>query len=397
MRIITENDRKALVAAFRVFIRALNGERFNRAEGADLIDKAVSSGISVDVLLNKENWGRAVAVAGDIGAKEYVDILCGNRIDARELTEEPLWHEVSNGFGVIAEAAHDFFMEITGKGGKWNIPSALTNLAKAVRAHGLQAILSEALIKAVTEKTGDPEMTYFYYINEIVRDFDTLPVDSSPTQMQLDRQTEQDEYIESITREIDDASTGTDGDRDEPAPEDGPAEEDEDEGIPGEPDEDEPFPEPEENGFETMFIVQNNPRDFKKEALRNALGNYTPTELMGIVATVEDGESKSISELIDDFADGRFDPSLETNDARSIHMSICGDLLPTFVNCVRTQGIDMDEETAGQYDILHDSWDLRSPETRKLHKLTKLIYSAAHDDPDLLSAIPDIERLYGDL
>ena len=27
-------DAKALVAAFRVFIRALNGERFNRAEGA---------------------------------------------------------------------------------------------------------------------------------------------------------------------------------------------------------------------------------------------------------------------------------------------------------------------------------------------------------------------------
>ena len=78
-------------------------------------------------------------------------------------------------------------------------------------------------------------------------------------------------------------------------------------------------------------------------------------------------------------------------------MSICGDLLPTFINCVRTQGIDMDEETAGQYDILHDSWDLRSPETRKLQKLKKLIYSAAHDDPDLLSAIPDIERLYGDL
>lgn len=375
MRVITEKDKRALLVALRTFVRAHSGERISQKAGEAIVERALDAGVSIDVLLNHVNWGKASELMPGLLAKDYVDMLAEKRFDARPLKEEPLWHEPDNGFGVLAEAAHDFFMEITGRGGRWNIPSALKNLAKIVERHSLQAVLSEALIEAVLER--EPETNYYGYLSAIANDFKSLPIDDTPTQAQQDAEKIAEETIEQIVEE--------------PQPGyEAPADEADQE-------EDAPYPEEEpEPQYETTFLMQGNPRDLKRECLRNALGGYSPVELSGLIETIEGGQNKVLSEIIDALVDGHFDPSLESTSARDIHRSLSADLLPSFIDCVRMQGFEMDENTASHYDILHDNWDLRTPEVRKLHKLKRLILTFGKDDEDLLATISDLEDLYGE-
>lgn len=393
MRTITEKDRRGLLVAFRRFLRAMSGERISAQAGGPLLDEALEAGLSFDALLNRENWGRALEVVPDLTARDYVKIMCENGIEVKELTEEPRWHELENGFGVIAEAAHDFFMEVSGRGGKWNIPSALTNLAKAVREHSLQAILSEDLIGRLT--AGDDAMTYFGYIEAIARDFDSLDIDDTPTPAQLLREKQQEEAVLAATTE---ENPAPDGHENNEATESGPGTRAEDEYELETELDDSPFPEEEEientHGMVANFRLGAEPDMIKRSALRDVLENYTPAELAGIVDAVEGGRAETIGGLLDALARGRFDPALETADAAAIHRSVNADLMVSFIGCVRMQGIEMDEELAARYDILHDSWDLRTPQARKLHKLKDLVISSGTDDPDLLEAIRDIERLY---
>ena len=410
MRTITTKDKRGLLIAFRVFLRAMSGERLSQQAGDAILDKALDSGLSFDEILNKENWRRALAIIPTgLTAKDYIDILCEHRIDVREIKDEPMWHDVNNGFAIVAEAAHDFFMEVCGRGGKWNIPSALTNLAKAIKEHSLQAILSEKLITEVTEP--DSEMTYFGYISAIIRDFNSLQIEDAPTEAQAARRQEEEDILHNAVSPGKEESEGEAARREEenespeqtPGPEETPAggqeqEEEEEEIQP----EDDPFPEPEEDDdfnnlqFETLITTQNTPRDMKKDSLRLVLENYTPTELLGLVATIEGGESMYVSDLIDYLTDGRFDPAKESADTRKVHQNISADLMPMFIDCVRSQNIDMDDSLAANYDILKDSWDLRTPQVRKLHKLKKLILTYGLEDGDLMESIQDIEKLYSE-
>ncbi len=410
MRIITPKDKQALLIAFRVFVRALNGERISQKAGDELMDRFLDSGVSFDALFNKENWARvSAALGGTPTAKDYVEMLGSRQVEVRDLAKEPLWHDNANGFNTVAEATHDFFMEVTGRGGKWNIPSALTNLAKAIREHTLQAVMSEELILRVVKD--DDKMGYFGYIQAIARDFNSLGIDTSPTEAQARRAQEDEDTIrmdaekdgdapaESLAEEATDAEgrpvhieesvhetvIDTPGQEGDTFVEDDP--------------EDEPFPddtapgyEP-ETDFESQFLPPN-PRDLKRDSIKLVLENYTPKELMGIVRTIEGGDNLPVSQILDRLTDGLFDVSKETAETRQIHQGISSDLMPEFINCARTNGVQMDDELAGHYDILHDSWDLRTVEVRKLFKLKRLVALYGKDDSDLSSALADIEQYY---
>ena len=388
MRIITEKDKRGLLIAFRVFMRTMTGERISQQAGDVILGKALDEGLSFDVLLNPGNWARALEVNPEPTAKDYIDILTEGKIDIRPLKEEELWHIPEKGFTIIAEAAHDFFMEVTGRGGKWNIPSALTNLAKCIQLHSLEAILSEELMNRVCSKSED--ITYFGYILAILKDFNSLSIETGPTEA------EQRRLAAKAGRKEESPEEKKDNANKEEEPEEHQEPEVEEYLDPA----DDPYPEMgqefQQGTFETSFIAQANPRDMKRDCLKVVLENYTPYELMGLVQTVEGGETKTVSEIIDCLTDGNFDVTKESADARSIHQNISADLTPSFIDCVRLQGVEMDEAIASQYDILHDRWDLRTAETRKLHKLKRLILTYGIDDPDLNSAIGDIEELYKD-
>lgn len=426
-RIITEKDKRGLLLAFRVFVRAMNGERIPTTAGNNMLQKALNEGLSFDEILNKENWGRAQSVSQYLNAKDYIDTLCERRVEVKRLTEEPEWYEIHAGWRIVAEAVHDFYAEVANKGGKWNIPSALKSLAKAVKAHSLQALMSEKLILAV--KGEGEEKTFFDYISAILADFNTLPIDDAPTREQEYRNNEEvittvsadeapdEEETEDEPRypyleedEFMDPYAGVENPDavDNPEEQEQPGEgtgivpvlrsfrlEEEEPERPEDEDNPDDDPVPDYNaGFETAFIVSETPRDIKRSSLKLALMNYTPRELAGLIDTVEGGRSLSLSELIDVFTDGKFEPGKESPEARNIHMSLIGDMTMSFIACVQSQGIEMNEELAEKHDILKESWDLRDPNVRKLHKLKLLIYTEGKDDPDLLACVKDIEEFY---
>lgn len=80
--------------------------------------------------------------------------------------------------------------------------------------------------------------------------------------------------------------------------------------------------------------------------------------------------------------------------SREIHQFLNGDLLPTFINCIKMQGYEMTEEMAVKHDPLLESWDFRDEKTRKTHKLKQLIYNFGEEDQDLLDCIQDIEKFF---
>ena len=371
MRTFTDKDKRGLLVALRVFLRNMNGERISQPAGAPLIQKALDAGIDADILLNKGNWERAKQLEPDLQFKQYIDILTENRIEILSLKDEPDWHLTDNGFAVVAEAAHDFFMEVYGNGGKWNIPSAHVNLAKAIQAYTLQALLSEKLIQAVSEKDNSEALTYFKYILIITKDFNSLPIETEPAERPKRPKNAKQEQPEN------------ENDTYEPEEPEMP--------------EEEPYPEEtDQGGFETVVIMQKNPNETKELCLRTVLMNYTPTELLGLVKTIDKGLSLTLQEIVSALANGKFDVRMEDAETRNIHQSINADLTQAFIDCVIMQGQTMDQEVASNYDILHDTWDLRSSEVRKRHKLLKLIFSEGKDDPDLMSAVEDIEKLYAE-
>ena len=379
MRTITEKDKRGLLLAVRAFLRAVNGERVSQQAGMPVLEKALKNGLTFDEILNVGNWKRALQVTGTPQAlvfANYIDILCDRKIEVRELKQEPQWYDNACGFAMVAEAAHDFFVAVTGKGGRYNIPSALTNLAKAIRNHSLQAILSESLMESVMKSSQD-DMTYFNYIEAVAGDFNTLGIDDQPTQEQFDRKAGYQQEPETDNQTVDDV----------PVPE-----------AP----EDEPYPDEIEdehdagNGIESVIMTQNNPNDIKKRCVYTVLQGYTPNELLRLVALIDGGMDLTLEELVTKLSNGQFDPKEEDQDARTVHQSINNDLMLSFIDCVRLQGRQMNEEIAAQCDILHDSWDLRTPEVRKMHKLLRLIYTEGKEDPDLLDAVSDIEQMYAE-
>ena len=369
-RKFTETDRKALVPALRVFIRAVTGKLLPAAQAAAIVSQVLDRGLTVDALLNRGNWMRALSENPELDAQGYADYLCRDYPcrHVAELKAEPNWHEPESGWPAVAEAAHDFYMEVTGKGGKFNTQSALMNLAKAVSAHSLQAILSEDLIFAVTSV--DEPATFFEYVQAIAKDFNTLPVNDSPSAAQQQR-------LDLLSQ---------------------PA------GIPESPEvhdpaEDDPYPDSDFLGdiYQGSAGLIPDPMQEKRKSIANAIYAYSPQDILLLTETMVPGDKPlSLSEIVDRLTAGEFQPEKESSEARTIHSLLSGDLTTSFIETVRMQQFEMDQDQAANYDILHDSWDLRNDEVRKIHKLKKLIYGSEDVDPDLLEVLKDVERLYNE-
>ena len=389
MRIFTEKDILGLLVALRAFLKPLSGERISRQAGIPLIQKALDGGVTLDELFNKGNWDRAKAIDPGLDAQRYADLLIERAFEVKELKAETDWHSPDNGFAAVSEAVHDFFMEVSGKGGKWNIPSAHVNLAKAISTYSLQAILSEELVSRVVGQ--EEEMTYFNYILTIVKDFNSLQVNCDLSESQ-----------EKARAALDNGKTQeTSGSREEKEETTDPDEVPEDTPFPSEEETDSPAEEeeyqdnePDASGFESTVLLFPLPNKTKKDSLKTILGNYTPKELVGLVKTIDDGMNLSTDEVIDRLVKGKFDRNMEDVETRRIHQQINNDLIRPFVDCVHGQGREMDEDMATEYDLLYESWDLRNPNVRKMHKLLDLIYTYGKEDPDLLEASSDIEEFY---
>ena len=422
MRIFTEKDKKALVVAFKRFGTAMSGMRLKDAEWESMLTQALAEGLTVDQLLNKENWARALKVSPELTPAEYVDILCERRIAVRDLKEEPMWYDTeTSNFRTVAEAAHDFFMSVTGKGGKWNVPSALRNLQKVIGKHSLQAVLSEELIGAVT---GGTDMNYFNYIAALDKDFNSLPVDNTLTAEQQGRVDEEEKILSAgvdtvqvpQTPETPEApaspepaeSTSVTVVTDEPAPEP------EANQVNVEYPDPEPEPEPEDSDDDGRFLYGDDerrntsllipdPRETKRSCINQVLFSCTPEQLQGflrILILEEEKENErsliTMTELVDYLTDGKFDVGAEDPATKDCHMQINGDLENSFLTCVRSQRISISKEDVDQIDFLHDSWDFRDPFVRRYSKLKRLIRKADERDvdDDIKDALADLEKYY---
>ena len=375
MRTFTDKDKRGLLIALRVMFRELNNERISGTVGARLIDKVINYKISIDKLLNRFNFERFKNAAGDpegVDADKYVDYLI-DASDAKKLAQEPEWYDQKNGFALTVKAVHDFYLEVSGKGGKWDLPSAFTNLGKAIQSYGLHGIMSSKLIDEVLQKT-NPEnggLTFFSFVAQIINDVDS-PYETLKENIEPDVEPEPDE-----------APTEQFEGPQEPATEN------------EERPEDEPYPEEYDGaGFESIRLVQTDANEIKKKSLRSVLGYFTANELIGIVKTIDGGMDMTIDEVLDRLATGQFDVQSEDMATREVHRQINGYLTQDFIDCAHVQCHDITEEDAAEYDILYESWDMREPNTRKMHKLLKLIYTEGKDDPDLMDAVNDIEKLY---
>lgn len=395
MRKITDNDMKGLATALRVTARAGgDGGGFRRKTAEKAVAKALGSGVTVDRLLNPENYRRALESGDGASPELYAERLARGGADVRDLRDEPGWNDPEGDIiRGVAEAAHDFFTEVTGGGGYWNIPTAIANLIKALTAHTLQGILSEELITATGESR-----SYFKFIKAVADDFGLgrLPVDDSLTD-------EQESAMAPAAGEAvvtEPLSGGQANGCQEPEPE--PAEDippfgSEAGTVMDEDPDNEPFPDEIEetsDEFETTVYIKNSPNEFKRSCVADAVGCLTPSELGGLIATIEGGDGLSISQIITSLAEGRFDKNKENPMTRDVHEKINGDLTRNFISCCQLHGVRMDVAEASRYDLLKDSWDLRDTSVRRLAKLKKLIYAYGEDDPDLMDAIADIETLY---
>lgn len=417
MRIFTEQDKKALVAAFKRFGTAMSGIKLKEAEWAAILAQALAEGLTVDQLLNKENWARALKVSPELTPAGYVDILCERRIAVRDLKDEPLWFNTETGnFRTVAEAAHDFFMCVTGKGGKWNTPSALENLRKVIGKHSLQAILSEELIAAVT---GGGEMNYFNYVAALDKDFNSLPVDNSLTAEQQQRLDEEERILSAGVDTVkvpaqpegagspepeqkDDAEAPVQTGGPEPVPEPEPEEvtDPEEEPEPEDADDDGRSPYNDDDRRNTSLLIPD-PRETKRTCISQVLFNCTPEQLQGFLRIVilDDGKENersltTMTELVDYLTDGKFDVSAEDPLTRDCHMQVNGDLANSFLLCLRSQRVDMPD--IEEIDYLHDSWDFRDPFVRRLSKLNRLVHKADERDVDgdIWDALDDLEKYY---
>ncbi len=441
MRQFTEKDKAGLTVAFRVFVRALNGTQARVNRLRPILEKALDEGISVDALLNRRNWERALGVCGpEMDASDYVSVLIDRKTIVKELREEPMWHRPEEGFFTLAEAVHDFFIEVTGKGGQWTTQAAITLLAKALQGHSLQSVLSEELIR---KAAGDSDpFTYFNYISAVAADLDTLGADESPTEAQMRRAEEDKAFFEeraAITQETAgepaaeiageegarEMQTGDGGNPDDKEGEGGEAHKETGQTAPADECPEAPYPdpdpeeEPEEeisdilDGFQPGFSVD--PRALKISALKESIQGCRPSEISAFAEIVTDitdtqRSDMTLTDLIYYLADGRFDPKKESFSLREAHRALEGDLTPAFLACLRTQNIEMSSEDAAHYDILHDNWDLRPRDARKLFKLQKLVQDYINMpldpdetdpqrinrivDDDIEQALQDLARLY---
>ena len=392
-RTFTPADREGLLAALRAFTRATSGERLRQERGAALINTVIESGVPFDIVVNPVLWNTFAADRGSATAEQWVEWL-GENADASlpMITDNPDWHSEASGFTLVADMFHEYYLAVTGKGGQWNTPSAMQNLARVLASHPLETVMSSELIDQVKGEGEAPSC--FAYVHALMMDFNTLDFPELNPGW--------------AGRAADGAEGMLHGDDDGTC--DGTqygGGEDPDAGngfvplqtfMPNDADldDDEQAAAIEETAAESnvIFSLGQDPQEYKKRVLFMVLQNYTLSDIRALVSVIDGSEEMTVTQVVDALAEGRFDPAGESADARRIHMSLNGDLLADFIKSANIPGIDMDENVAAHYDLLHDSWNVQSKRARKLNKMRSLIIGSGLDDPDMLEALNDIESLY---
>lgn len=400
MRTFTEKERTAVAKAFLRFMAYMDGRRATVKTYQKMTDKALDRGISLDVIFNPLNYSRACEFEPSANAETYLECIAERRIISKPLTEENDWMS-SGGFDAVAESFHDFFQDICPRGGIWQTPSAKTNLAKAIDAHGLQAIMSEKLI---TSSYGDDgSITCFNYILELVRHPDSFVIDKELTEAQALRleeerslygdqepePTAEDNWLENGDDELPPNGLRLKNELEEGAGEEDGQQEMQEEA----PADEEPEPEDEYEGVSTIINVNTTPLQMKRNAVNDVISGLTPKELLLLSSTVPD--AATILDVIDKLSKSEFTLP-ENTEVRMIYQRINAELVPYFINCIRLQGMPMDEKGAIELDLLYAGWDLRDEKTRIIQKLNLLISGNedARDDKDLRRAVRDLEKYY---
>lgn len=384
MRQFTDKDIAAASVALMGFIGSLDGKIRKSKTLLPVVEMALYNGLTFDELFNKYNWERAAEKIKGLSPEDYVNLLSANEVICRSIKDEEGWCDDMHTMYLLAKSFHDFYMEICPKGGTWSTDNARINLEKAIKMHSLQALMSEtAIAAAIGKKEEEQELTCYNYIAGIIKDW--YHVDDALSEEQLTRCSSEEATSCSEEAGHDDEAQEETGLVTETAPNN---------------DDDTIWEQynaclaMEEHPFmpEEIFVAFMLPREMKKTALQSIIYNYRMDELSELLKMVP--KATTLSDFIEQLTDGEIDLSRDSPTTREIHQYINGDLLPTFINCIRMQGYEMTEEMAQKHDPLTESWDFRDERTRKVHKLKQLIYNFGNEDKDLLDCIEDIERFY---
>ena len=388
-RIFTENDKVAITYALMAFLREMDGMTRKRDTVLPVVEHALDGGITLDELFNRQNWIRAAAEINGLSPEDYVTLMVNRNIVCRPIIQEEGWCDDLDNMSLIAKCFHEFYIKICPKGGTWSTDNARINLEKAIKLHSLQALMSEKSIIAAYGDEDEPELTCFNYILGITKNRILVDDTKSESQMmkeQADRELAvvEDDAAEDCSERQEADPADCEGLRTEPQPES------DDETIyPADDiyDNDDLW----QSGEDT-FISLTNPREMKKNAILSIIYNYMMEELNELIALVPN--VTTLADFVEKLTDGCIDTANESIRAREIHQIMSGELIPSFISCVNMQGFEMNEELAASHDPLTEKWDFRDENTRKVHKLKRLIYTHGADDQDLLNCISDIEKLY---
>ena len=403
MRIFTDNDKLALAAALKTFIGYMNGSRVRTATCLVHVNKALGLGVTVDEMLNVGNYLRLAKTVENPDLETYMEALAERTVIILPLKEDENW-DAPDGFITYAECFHDFYLKLTGVGGTYTTTIAKQNIWKAISRNTLQGILSEALINEVKEKTGKgDDLNCYQYIEALLKDAESFSIDNSLS----------DEQASLLNTMANNDTEGAAEMEEEPSVEERPQDGDpnvQTEGIDPEIDEsihafgDEIEPEEmidnlmDENtlGQETAYIAAYNPRQYKRRNIAEAILTLSMAEIDELCRFVEDfdKENATLENLIDSLTDGKIDTASESVTARQTHGYLNSQLYQPYKECLCMQGMAINEEFTATKDLLKDSWDMRDARTRKLQKITELVYQNAPDDVDLQSVIEDLEKAY---
>ena len=384
-RTYTPKDLEGIAAALSSFLLRLSGKRTHAKRAAVLTGQLAEAGVPLDVVFNPSNYRRARELNSQdevLTPDGYVAALI--RSDApvhyRRLTEEHAWETEENGFAQVSEVVHDFFLAVTGKGGHWKTDSAVKNLAMTIRlGRNLDNILSEEVINAVRDNNASDAVSCFAYVNALMKDpFAILQRDQDPLYplvgtppWSIPPEPEEEPLAESTIIQ-------NDSDLDESGP------------MPGE-DEGAPVGESPSGALDGVGI---NPSVTKLQSLTKAVYKLNPKEFSQIASLIEGWESLAYGTIIEKLSAGEFDPTREDDKAREMHAVLNGQLMEDFISCAGLQNVPMDFQGAAKIDLLHDSWDLRQDENRRLQKLKMLVREFGNDDPDLEEAVSDLAAFY---
>ena len=146
----------------------------------------------------------------------------------------------------------------------------------------------------------------------------------------------------------------------------------------------------------TNLVCKIDPLEYKKNCLIEVLQKAPFSYITTLAECTENSET--FLDIINSIASGKYDKEKESIEGRKIRQELKFELLPHFVECVRLEGVDMDTDKAGNFDLALIDWEMRNENNRKKGKLRSIIYAQLerNEDPDLRNVLEDIENFYSE-